>query len=155
MQSKRYDTVERQTVPATTGVFNLVVENTENHQVNYHGVRYKGRIICDFASTGDILQSGYVTLFCLPNDFITIPQIRSDNDQIDAQSMIIATESWMVLGGTTNGHTGFTSVHDFDFSIKTSRNCATGGKIIGQVTNDAGGVISLTAVLSMFETTAD
>jgi len=154
MQSKRYDSIERQVLPATTGVDSRVIENNENHQVNYHGVRFKGRIIANVDSAGANYGSGYITLMCLPNDFITIPTIRSDNDMLDAQSMIIAVEPWMTVVGVTNNINSYLSGYDFDIVLKTSRNCATGGKIIGQVTNESGLTCTITTLLSMFETTA-
>ena len=151
MQSKRYDSIERQVVPAITGVNNRVIENTENHEVNYHGIRFKGRLILDAVQTGINFGSGYITLMCLPNDFITIPTIFADTDMIDAQSMIIACEPWAAIGGTTHDSDG--SFVDFNITPKTSRNCATGAKIIGQVTNESPGIAAvLTALLSTFET---
>ena len=43
MQNKRYDAFERQTLNFGGGTGSLIIENEENTEVNYHGIRFKGQ----------------------------------------------------------------------------------------------------------------
>jgi len=152
MQSKRYDENVRATIPQVTGVASLIIENTENHATNFHGIRYQGRVISENLA-GSNFGSGYITIMCVPVDGVTIPTIQDKNDLIDNNSFLVA----VVPYGTFRvaGQDGASGHKDFDIVIKTSRTCAKGGKIIGQVTNTSTGVdMIITSTLSMFETTA-
>ncbi len=152
MQNKRYDSVERQVVPAVTGINNLVIENLENTTVNYHGIRYKGRIMFDTLDSTFEFGSGWVSLLCVPPG-VSIPEIDSAADAENFQQFVIATEQFAGAAGSTIT-SGFNTVADFDIVVKTSRNCMKGARLIGQLANDSAGIsVILTCTLSCFETT--
>ncbi len=155
MQNKRYESVERQSLVSGGGINNLVIENEENTTVNFHGIRFKGRIQIDLIDPAYEIGSGWITLLCLPPG-VSTPVIDSDTDANNFQQFIIATEQFMTTGGgtaTQNGNGG-ASCYDFNIVPMTSRNCMKGAKIIGQVVNESLGIIQvLTCVLSSFETT--
>jgi len=150
---KTYEFTQRQVLP-NPGVNSLVIENTENREENFHGIRFSGRIIVDDTVAGFI--DGFITLMCIPNDQIAIPAIQSEAVLNDSNSFIIAVRPWMCVnpaaGTTENNEYG--SVVDFDFGdIRTSRSCMKGGKIVGQVTVNGGvNSITLTSLLSLFRT---
>ena len=144
IQNKEFRSTELQTLPPATGVDNIIIENDEQREQNYHGIRFKGRIIADDNVT-NIYMKGYVTLMCIPNDNITIPAITSAALLEDAQSYIIASELWSMFSGPTQTQNRGASIYDFDFAPKTSRTCSRGGKIVGQVTNES---VSVNAVYS-------
>ena len=70
MQSKQFQESVRQTIPQVSGVNTLVIENTENHRVNYHGIRFSGRINSE-VTVGANFGSGYITLMCIPVDGVS------------------------------------------------------------------------------------
>jgi len=151
MQSKRFDETELANIPTLTGINTLVIENNDDFRVNYHGIRYKGRIFGNITG-GATFQNGYVTLLCVPNDFIPTTGIFDIATMRDMNEMIIAIEPWSIFrGGTTDfGAAGF---YDFDIAPKTSRTCSMGGKIVGQVTNEGLLDVTVNALLSTFSTT--
>ena len=120
--------------------------------MNFHGIRYKGRIIADDKS-GEQFGSGMVTLMCIPNDQITIPTLLTEADLNDSNSFIIATEAWATLTNeNTAPNIGATRQYDFEFAPKTSRSCMRGGKIVGQITNNSPTTtLTVTHLLSTFE----
>ena len=150
MQSKRFDTAEVAVIPTLVGINTLVLENTADHRVNFHGIRYKGRI--NGSSTANQLQNGYVTLLCVPNDQIALSGIFNNADMDSWNEMIIAIVPWMILNGATNT-AGFGSTFDFEIAPKTSRTCSKGGKIVAQVTNEGLGSVQVNALLTLFTTT--
>ncbi len=146
---KSFQTDERQTVPASTGSRNLVIENTENREENFHGMRFQGRLL---SNPGSNFGGGYISLMCIPNDQITIPDLNSEATLNDSNSFIIAVMPYVldpVASGSENRYGG---VFDFVIAPKTSRTCMKGGKIVGQVTNQSTGAIVLSTMLSMFRT---
>ena len=153
MQQKEFEVIFRQVLPPDTGVNNLIIENNIISKINFHGIRFKGRIIQDPAETGNILSSGMVTLMCIPNDQIVIPTLLTEADLNDSNSFIIATEAWMIMSEPAPAIPTFGTVYDFEFAPKTSRTCMKGGKIVGQVTvNSPTADVVITALLSSFET---
>ncbi len=107
-------------------------------KINFHGIRYKGRIQGDPAEPATQLQSGFVSLMCIPNDQITIPTLLTEADLNDSNSFIIAVEAWSFLTPTgANAKGGYNTQYEFDFAPKTSRTCMRGGKLVGQVTSNA------------------
>jgi len=150
MQSKRFDEAEVATIPTATGINTLVLEVTDAHRINFHGIRYTGRIMA--ADNFDLFQHGYITLLCVPNDQVALSGIFSVADMRDWNEMIIAIIPFAlvnkVVGGNANGNF-------FDFSItpKTSRTCSEGGKIVAQVTNVGLGSVVVNALLTTFSTT--
>ena len=157
MQNKRYNSIERQGLAVAGGINNLSIANDENTTVNYHGIRYKGRIIADITDGASEFGSGWITLLCIPPG-VTIPVIDSSADAEDFQQFIIATEQWSTFAGgagtdTQNGN-GACAMFDFNFVPQTSRNCMKGASIVAQVINESVGMqVFLTSVLSTFETT--
>ncbi len=153
MQQKEFEVNIRQAVPIATGVDSLVIENNVISTLNFHGIRYKGRIIQDPIGS-DQLASGFVTLMCIPNDQIVIPALLTEADLNDSNSFIIAIEAWSTRGqASADNVLGFQQVWDFDFAPKTSRSCMQGGKIVGQITNNSpSATITVTHLLSTFET---
>ena len=157
MQNKRYNAVERQVLTLGGGINNQSISNEENTEVNFHGIRYKGRILIDTADGSFEFGSGWITLMCLPPG-ITTPVIDSSADANSFQQFIIATEQWSAMGGspatdTANGN-GAGAIYDFNITPKTSRNCVKDGSIVAQVINESIGIGAiLTSVLSTFETT--
>ena len=122
--------------------------------MNFHGIRYKGRIIQDVLSTANF-ASGFVTLMCIPNDQITIPALLTEADLNDSNSFIIACEAWSTYSRLSSGDdtAGQSKIWDFDFAPKTSRTCMRGGKIVGQITNNSPvATITVTHMISSFET---
>jgi len=154
MQQKEFEMSIRQVLPELTGVDSLVIENTGLSKLNFHGMRYQGRIMFDFAHTSDQFASGMVTLMCIPNDQITIPSLLTEADLNDSNSFIIATKAWMIFNHAAATEVGgYNTTFDFEFAPKTSRSCMKGGKIVGQITNTAPTVdVVVTHLLSTFET---
>jgi len=93
MQQKEFEVSIRDVVPAITGVDNLVIENTGLSELNFHGIRYCGRLIID-QQAGDAYGSGFITLMCIPNDGIAIPSLLTEADLNDSNSFIIAVLPW-------------------------------------------------------------
>ena len=157
MQNKRYNSVERQVLTAAGGINNQSIANDENTTVNYHGIRYKGRLMIDVTDSANEFGSGWITLMCIPPG-TTIPVIDSSSDAENFQQFIIAVETFAAFGGgpatdTANGN-GAMAVVDFEITPKTSRNCMKGASIVAQVVNESVGIeFLLTSVLSTFETT--
>ncbi len=152
MQNKRYDAFERQTLTTGGGVLNTEVENAENTTVNYHGIRFKGRVTEDMTDATAEFFSGWITLMCIPPG-VTTPLIDSDADANNFQQFIVATEQFSGFGAGTGGISS-AGIYDFDIVPRTSRNCMKGAKIVGQVVNESIGVnVVVTCVLSTFETT--
>ncbi len=150
MQTKRFDEAEVATIPTLTGINSLILENQDDHRVNFHGIRYKGRI--NGSSVANQIQHGYVTLLCVPNDFIPTTGIFDIATMRDMNEMIIAIQPWMILNGSTNT-AGYGSTFDWDIAPKTSRTCSMGGKIVAQVTNVGLGAVQVNALLTLFSTT--
>ncbi len=150
MQTKQFDEAELATIPTLTGINTLVIENNEDHRVNYHGIRYKGRI--QSGESTAMFQNGYVTLLCVPNDFIPITGIFDIATMRDMNEMIVAIEPWALHKNVVGADTS-AEYYDFDFAPKTSRTCSMGGKIVGQVTNEGLGSVVVNALLTMFTTT--
>ena len=122
-------------------------------KINFHGIRFKGRIFPDFAEPADQYISGFVSLMCIPNDQITIPTLLTEADLNDSNSFIIAVEAWMIaVQGSAAQQAGAPALYDFDFAPKTSRTCMKGGKLVGQVTvNSPTADAVITTQLSTFE----
>jgi len=154
MQNKRYDAFERQTLTVGGGILNTSIENEENTTVNYHGIRFKGRVTIDLADGTFEFGSGWITLLCLPPG-VAIPVIDSAADANSFQQFIIATEQFSNAGGGSGASsTGALAMYDFDIVPRTSRNCMKGAQIVGQVINESVGIQQVvTCVLSSFETT--
>ncbi len=150
MQSKRFDEAEVQTIPTLTGINTLVLENSERHRVNFHGIRFQGRIHSDTADS--IFQHGYITLLCVPNDQVVLSGIFNVNDMIDWNQMIIAIKPFSMFSGAGDA-AGYGATFDFDIAPKTSRTCSEGGKIVAQVTNVGLGSVILTTLLTLYSTT--
>ncbi len=152
MQQKEFETVIRQGLPIATGVSSLVIENTGLSTLNFHGIRYSGRIIQDRLGTVNF-ASGFITLMCIPNDQIAIPSILDEATMNDSNSFIIAILPWSTHHGTDVSIKGSSAIFDFEFAPKTSRSCMQGGKIVGQITNNSPvATITVTHLLSSFET---
>jgi len=150
LQTKRFDEAESANIPTATGINTLVIENADDHRINYHGIRYKGRILSTL--TDDIFQNGYVTLLCVPNDFIATTGIFDIATMRDMNEMIIGIEPFALFSGAGN-RPGAGAMYDFNITPKTSRTCSKGGKILGQVTNAGVGDVTVTALLTAFSTT--
>jgi len=128
----------------------LVIENTENRESNFHGIRFSGRIQAVDAG-GVNFGSGFITLMCIPNDQITIPAILDESTLNDSNSFIIAVKPYQTHEGTADET--YATTFDFEFAPKTSRNCMKGGKIVGQITNISPvTTMTVTSLLSLFET---
>ena len=151
MQSKRFDEAELASIPASTGINTLVLEVTDSHRINFHGIRYKGRIFCDNTAT-PLFQNGYVTLLCVPNDQVALSGIFGIADMRDWNEMIIAIQPWSTFRGDLIGD-GASRFFEFDITPKTSRTCSEGGKIVAQVTNVGIGSVIVNALLTSFSTT--
>ena len=151
MQNKRFDEAELAVIPTATGINTLVLEVTDEHRINFHGIRFKGRIQKDdvLATT---FQHGYITLLCVPNDQVALSGIFDVNDMIDWNAMIIAIVPWAIFSDAI-GRGSFSTVYDFDIAPKTSRTCAKGGKIVAQVTNAGLGSVVVNSLLTSFTTT--
>ncbi len=151
MQMKTFDDDQRQTVPID-GVRNLTIENTENREENFHGMRFQGRIIIDNDVVG--FTSGYITLMCIPNDQITIPEIKLESVLNDSNSFIIAVMPYQLFSAATGTENRYGAVKDFEIVPATSRTCMKGGKIVGQISVHSGSVESVvvTSLLSLFRT---
>ncbi len=153
MQNKRFDEAELATIPASTGINTLVLEVTDEHRINFHGIRYQGRVHADNL-TGDLYQNGYITLLCVPNDQVALSGIFDVNDMIDWNAMIVAIKPWSIYSRTdANKNDGAQRFVDWDIAPKTSRTCAKGGKIVAQVTNVGLGNVIVNALLTSFTTT--
>ncbi len=151
MQSKRFDVAEVAVIPTLTGINTLVIENQDEHRINFHGIRYVGRIHKE-ATDPSIFQNGYVTLLCVPNDFIPTTGIFNNNDMEAMNDMIIGILPWSIYTGANNDASSAT-FYEFSITPKTSRTCSKGGKILGQVTNEGLGSVVVNALLSTFSTT--
>jgi len=154
LQQKEYEYSIRQVLPQLTGVDNLTIENTGLSKLNFHGMRYVGRILVDFAHASDSYLSGLVTLMCIPNDQITIPTLLTEADLNDSNSFIIAVIPWSAhVQAVADNVGGYQSVFDFNIVPLTSRSCMKGGKIVGQITNNSPAAdCVVTHLLSTFET---
>ncbi len=152
MQNKRFDEAELATIPTLTGINTLVLEVADEHRINFHGIRYCGRIMADDTTGADKYQHGYVTLLCVPNDQVALSGIFDVNDMIDWNAMIIAIMPWATWAGGT-GQAGASRFFDFNITPKTSRTCAKGGKIVAQVTNVGLASVVVNALLTSFTTT--
>ena len=151
MQNKRFDEAELAVIPTATGINTLVLEVTDEHRINFHGIRYKGRIFTD-NTIANTFQHGYIALLCVPNDQVALSGIFDVNDMIDWNAMIIAIAPWGTFSGNNNG-SGESRINDFDITPQTSRTCAKGGKIVAQVTNAGLGNVVVNALLTSFTTT--
>ena len=153
MQNKRFDEAELATIPTLTGINTLVLEVTDEHRINFHGMHFQGRVHGDNALS-NAFQHGYVTLLCVPNDQVALSGIFTVSDMIDWNAMIIAIKPFSLFNRVTAGSsTGEQSVFEFDIAPKTSRTCAKGGKIVGQVTNVGLGNVIVNTLLTSFTTT--
>jgi len=154
MQQKEFETVFRSVIPPA-GVLSLVIENTGLSKLNFHGIRWQGRLNMDKAEPTDQYGSGFITLMCIPNDQIAIPNLQTEADLNDSNSFIIAVLPWQmhVLAGAVNKALTYAGTFDFEITPKTSRSCMKGGKIVGQITNNSPTAdIIVTPLLSAFET---
>ena len=149
MQNKRFEATELITIPPTTGINTLILEVVDDHKINFHGMRYQGRIFNDNVFSG--FQNGYVTLLCVPNDQVALSGIFSENDMEKWNAMIIAIQPWATFGFV--GRDGSAKYFDFNIAPKTSRTCAKGAKIVAQVTNEGLGSVVVNALLTSFTTT--
>jgi len=152
MQNKRFVTTELAAIPPTTGINTLVLETTDEHRINYHGIRYQGRL---FARTDSgTYQKGYITLLCVPNDQVALSGIFSDNDMVDWNEMIIAVMPWSMQGQASfAAANGAPSIFDWVIDPRTSRTCSKGGKIVAQVTNVGNGTTLVNCLLTSYTTT--
>ena len=155
MQQKEYEHNQRAVIPPATGVASLIIENTGLSKLNFHGIRYQGRLQADAGEPGDEYLSGFVSLMCIPNDQIAIPSLLTEADLNDSNSFIIGVIPYQmnVRATADNESLGYSGTFDFEIAPKTSRSCMRGGKIVGQVTNTSPtGDVVLTTLLSSFET---
>jgi len=153
MQNKRFDQVELQTLPASSGINTLVLEVEDEHRINFHGIRYQGRILSD-NTIGNLFQNGYITLLCVPNDQVILSGIFNVNDMRDWNEMIIAIIPWSTYNRTgVAAGDGACRCFDFEIAPKTSRTCSRGGKIVAQITNVGLGIIVVNGLLTTFTTT--
>ena len=157
MQNKRYNALERQTLAAAGGLGTISIQNGENTEVNYHGIRAKGRVIIDISDANPEFGSGWITLMCLPPG-VAVPLIDSAADAEANQNFIIACEQWSAFGGGAatdpSSGNGGAGCYDFDIVPRTSRNCSKDAQITLQVVNESGSIAAiLTCLLSTFETT--
>jgi len=151
MQQKEYETIQRQVVPPA-GVNSLVIENTGLSKLNFHGMRMVGRILTDNAEPADAYASGFITLMCIPNDQVAIPNLQTEADLNDSNSFIIAVIPFE-LHQRVNTIISTAGVFDFEIAPKTSRSCMKGGKIVAQISNNSPVAdIVVTYILSTFET---
>ena len=152
MQTRRWESNEAATLGNATPL-NLVINQDENRRSNFHGIRAKGRIKVDEATANNAAK-GFVTLMCIDQQDVAIPNIDNSADLEDHQGWIVASEVWRIYGGSTTPAGGYT-FFDFDWVIKTSRTCPKGGRLILQVFNDSGIAknVIVTQMLSAFETT--
>ena len=153
MQTKNYENLERQVVPAN-GQGTISFQNVEKRKENFHGIRFKGRIIVDDANLG--LSSGFIYLLCLPTSAQPTPIMTSSALMDDNNAFLIAIEPFMVLNENAGGNVNaqFGSVHDWNFEIRTSRTCNEGGRIVAVVHNDSSSTNSIIVnmLLSCFRT---
>jgi len=153
MQQKEFELSIRQVVPFT-GVLNMVIENGEASKMNFHGIRFTGRLMADGATAAEKYNSGLITLMCIPNDKIAIPNLQTEADLNDSNSFIIACIPWETHVRATAEQTnlGYGATFDWEIAPKTSRSCMRGGKIVAQVSNNsAAGDVIVTDLLSTFE----
>jgi len=154
MQQKEYEMVIRATI-VPSAKSDLIIENTGLSKLNFHGMRFSGRLQVDQEEPTDQYVSGLVTLMCIPNDQITVPTLLTEADLNDSNSFIIGTLTYQmhVTAASLDKQLGYGSVFDFEIAPKTSRSCMRGGKIVGQVTNNLPTAdVVLTTLLSTFET---
>ena len=152
MQQKEFEVSIRQGLPLATGVDSITIENGEASKMNFHGIRYKGRIQQDRLASVNF-ASGFISLMCIPNEQITVPTLLTETDLNDSNSFIIAVEPWSTHRGNDSNNEGFASTYDFEITPKTSRSCMRGGRIVGQITNNSPvATITVTHLLSTFET---
>ncbi len=153
MQQKEFETIQRQVIPPA-GVNSLVIENSGLSKLNFHGFRYQGRIQVDQDEPADQYSSGFISIMCIPNDQIVIPNLQTEADLNDSNSFIVAVMPYQMHGVISGAEPiGYGGTYDFAISPKTSRSCMKGGKLVGQVSNNS--VVPdviLTAMLSSFET---
>ncbi len=134
-----------------TAINNLTIENAQEASINYHGIRFCGRIQVDFEESTNQYAGGYITLMCIPNDQIIIPSINSEAKLNDSQSFVIAVIPYQMHIDTTENAAGYGSTFDFNIVPNTSRTCINGGKILGQVQNDSPTAdVVYTGILSAF-----
>ncbi len=153
MQNKRFDEAELAVIPTLTGINTLVLEVTDEHRINFHGIRFQGRIFRD-NDTSALFQHGYITLLCVPNDQVILSGIFDVNDMIDWNAMIIAIMPWSVFGReVAAGSDGGSRFFEFSINPATSRTCAKGGKNVAQVTNVGLGNVVVNTLLTSFTTT--
>jgi len=152
LQNKRFDVAELANIPTATGINTLTLEVTDEHRINFHGIRYTGRIHAT-NTNNNVFQRGFVTLLCVPNDQVALSGIFDKNDMIDWNAMIVAILPWSTFSGTAGTETGGTKSFDFNIAPKTSRTCAKGGKIVAQVTNAGLQAVTVNALLTSFTTT--
>ena len=150
MQTKRYESLENGTLG--TGQLNEIIENQDNLKVNFHGIRFKGRIKADHVSA-DNASSGYVGVMCINQAGTTIPTLQTETDLRENYTYIIAVEPWYTYGGSTTQNE--VALHDFDFALKTTRTCPRDGRLIGFISNRTGGKNqNVNSLISAFETQA-
>jgi len=150
MQTKRYDTIERQVIPQVNGVDSRQIVNSASRKTNFHGIRFEGTIISENLA-GNAFGSGFITLMCIPNQAVTVPVILNEADLKDAHTFIIAVEHYETF--EQDNVMGETSIKRFSFAPKSSRTCAEGGFLVGQVTNTSPTLdMVITTLLSSFET---
>ncbi len=154
MQQKEFEYEVRQVLPPNTGKVDLVIENTGLSELNFHGIRFQGRIQCDFAEPLNQYGSGFISLMCIPNDQIVIPSLLNQADLNDSNSFIIAVLAYQIaVEAGASATLGYAGTYDWEITPKTSRSCMKGGKIVGQITNNSPGTaITVTQMLSSFET---
>ena len=150
MQQKEFEVTTRQVIPPA-GVNSLIIENTVISSINFHGIRFSGRLQMDFSEPSAQLASGFITLMCIPNDQIAIPNLQVEADLNDSNSFIIAIEQYQMSTRATSQPSAATT-YDFNFAPKTSRICMQGGKIVGQVSNTSPTAdVTISTLLSSFE----
>ena len=148
MQTKRYETAESFTL-GTGGQLNEEIANDDNLKVNWHGIRFKGRIMADQVSA-DNAAAGMIGIMCVPQEGIATPAVSGEADLNNFYSYIIANEPWRVFGGSSTQ--GFTAIYDFDIVLKSTRTCPKGGRLIGYVSNRGNKNVIVNSSLSTFET---
>ena len=148
-QTKRYESAELFTI-GSPGTLSEIITNTDNLKVNWHGIRFKGRIRADNASA-DNETHGFCGIMCIDQEGVAVPQLLTEGNLNQFYPFIVAVEPWSVFGGSTNPNQ-YGSQHDFDYVIKTSRTCPKEGRLIGFVSNNGAKSVVATTLLSTFET---
>ena len=93
MQTKRYETAENFTLGSGTQL-SEVITNADNLRVNWHGIRFQGRIFADIVSADNNCR-GFLGIMCLPPGLST-PTIANESDLNDNYQYIIAVTPWYV-----------------------------------------------------------